>query len=401
MSWRRLGLLASLYLSQGLPFGFFTQALPLIMRKRGMSLEAIGLSSLLALPWALKFVWSPYVDRYGTRKSWILPLQFLTALTLVVTAIVKDAFAMVLASVLLTNLFCATQDIATDGLAVDMLADKERGLANGVQVAGYRVGMILGGGVLLIFHERLGWTVTFLAMAAIVVVASVPIALSKEPPRARGTGARTPPHFFHFFTRRGAWRILLIVLTYKVAEALAAGMLRPYLADSGMTLADVGWMLGTVGFVAGLLGAMFGGAVVNRLGRRRAMLVFGVLQTITVALYAVAARGAPDRTILTALCGIEHFASGAATAALFTAMMDWSRPATSATDYTVQASAVVIANGAAATVSGYSAAAFGYAGHFALATVLGVASLVPVLLVFPRAEDLDSAGEDPLLPLVR
>ena len=157
MRWRRLGLLGTLYLSQGLPFGFFTQALPLIMRKRGMSLESIGLSSLLALPWALKFVWSPYVDRYGTRKSWILPLQLLTALTLVGTAIARDAFAVVLASVLLTNLLCATQDIATDGLAVDMLANEERGLANGVQVAGYRVGMILGGGVLLIFHERLGW----------------------------------------------------------------------------------------------------------------------------------------------------------------------------------------------------------------------------------------------------
>ena len=397
MSWRRLGLLASLYLSQGLPFGFFTQALPLIMRKRGMSLEAIGLSSLLALPWALKFVWSPLVDRYGKKKSWILPLQLLTALTLVATALVKDAFAMVLASVLLTNLFCATQDIATDGLAVDMLTGRERGLANGVQVAGYRVGMIIGGGLLLILHERLGWAATFYAMAAIVVVASVPIALAHEPARAHGGAgepARPPPHFFHFFARRGAWRILLIALTYKVAEAFAAGMLRPYLADAGMTLADVGWMLGTVGFVAGLAGAMFGGAFVNRLGRRRAMLAFGVLQTLTVALYVVAAKSPPDRTVLTALCALEHFASGAATAALFTAMMDWSRKETSATDYTVQASAVVIANGAAATVSGYSAAAFGYAGHFAIATVFGVLSLVPVLLAFPRAEDLDGPRVD-------
>ncbi len=391
MTWRRLGLLLSLYLSQGLPYGFFTQALPLIMRKRGMSLEAIGLSSLLALPWALKFVWSPLVDRYGTRRSWILPLQLLTALTLVVTGLVKDALPMVLASVLLTNLFCATQDIATDGLAVDMLSDRERGLANGVQVAGYRVGMIIGGGVLLIFHERLGWGITFFAMAAIVVIASVPIAVAKEPVRAvaLASGAsRSPPHFFHFFARRGAWRILLIVLTYKVAEAFAAGMLRPYLADAGLTLADVGWMLGTIGFVAGLGGAMFGGALVNRLGRKRAMLAFGVMQTLTVALYVVAARSAPDRTNLAILCGIEHSASGAATAALFTAMMDWSRRETSATDYTVQASAIVLANGAAATVSGYSAAAFGYAGHFAIATAIGALSLVPVLFAFPEPEDL-------------
>ncbi len=387
MSWRRLGLLGSLYLSQGLPFGFFTQALPLIMRKRGMSLEAIGLSSLLALPWALKFLWSPLVDRYGKRKAWILPLQLVTALTLVGTALAKDSFSVVLASVLLTNLFCATQDIATDGLAVDMLPERERGLANGVQVAGYRVGMIIGGGVLLILHERLGWALTFFAMAAIVVVSSVPIAFAHEAPRAAPAGGRAPPHFFHFFTRRGAWRILLLVLTYKVAEALAAGMLRPFLADAGMSLADIGWMLGTVGFAAGLLGAMVGGAAVNRLGRRTAMLVFGAAQTLTVALYVLAARHAPDRAVLTGLCALEHFASGAATTALFTAMMDWSRKETSATDYTVQASAVVIANGAAATLSGYSASALGYAGHFALATALGALSLLPVIFAFPRTAE--------------
>jgi predicted MFS family arabinose efflux permease len=165
-------------------------------------------------------------------------------------------------------------------------------------------------------------------------------------------------------------------------------MLRPFLADAGMSLADVGWMLGTVGFVAGLAGAMFGGAFVGRLGRRRAMILFGIFQTISVALYALAAQHVPGRVGLAALSAVEHFASGAATAALFTAMMDWSRRETSATDYTVQASAVVVANGAAATVSGYSAAALGYTGHFALAAAIGVLSLVPVLVAFPRTEDV-------------
>jgi RhtX/FptX family siderophore transporter len=385
----KLGLLGSLYFSQGLPFGFFTQALPLLMRKQGFSLEKIGLSSLLALPWALKFVWSPWVDRWGTRKAWIVPLQMLTAATLVFTALGRGSFDVILASVFMTNFLCATQDIATDGLAVDMLDGKERGLANGLQVAGYRVGMIVGGGALLILHEDLGWVRTFLAMALIVVFASLPIALSKEPPRPAHPAGRAPPHFFHFFARRGAWKILLVVLTYKIAESFAAGMLRPFLADAGMSLADVGWMLGTVGFLAGLLGAMTGGALVNRVGRRRSLVLFGVFQTASVALYVVAARHVPGRVGLSALCAVEHFASGTATAALFTTMMDWSRPETSATDYTVQASAVVVATGAAATVSGYSAGALGYAGHFAVATGIAVLSLLPVLFAFPDPSRLE------------
>jgi MFS family permease len=144
-------------------------------------------------------------------------------------------------------------------------------------------------------------------------------------------------------------------------------------------------MLGTVGFVAGLLGAMTGGVLVNRLGRRRALVVFGLFQSASLGLYVVAALHVPGRAALAALSGVEHFASGTATAALFTAMMDWSRPETSATDYTVQASAVVISAGAAATFSGFSASAFGYAGHFALALGIAIVTLVPVLFAFPSA----------------
>jgi predicted MFS family arabinose efflux permease len=262
-----------------------------------------------------------------------------------------------------------------------------------VQVGGYRVGMIVGGGVLLVLHEAIGWRATFLAMAALVVVASFPLVRARIPERPRPThGLRAPPHFLHFFARRGAWKILLIVLTYKVAESFAAGMLRPFLADAGLSLADVGWMLGTVGFAAGLVGAMTGGALVGRLGRKRALVVFGLVQTVSVVFYVLAAHRVPGRAALTALCGLETFASGTATAALFTAMMDWSRPGTSATDYTVQASAVVIATGGAAALSGYSAAHLGYTGHFALATVLAFVSLLPVLLAYPEKEELAEVG---------
>jgi MFS family permease len=139
----RLGLLASLYVSQGLPFGFFTQALPVLLRKHGLSLAEIGLSSLLAVPWALKFVWAPLVDRYsvrrfGRRRSWIVPMQVMTIAVLLLTALhpPTTSFRWVLAAVLVVNLLSATQDIATDGLAVDMLEPHERGLANGIQVAG-------------------------------------------------------------------------------------------------------------------------------------------------------------------------------------------------------------------------------------------------------------------------
>jgi RhtX/FptX family siderophore transporter len=393
----KLGLLTSLYLSQGLPYGFFTQALPVLLRKQGLSLPNIGLASLLALPWALKFLWAPLMDRYGSarlgrRRGYILPLQVLSASVLLGLALPEDtpSMAALLGAVLLVNLLSATQDVATDGLAVDVLEPEELGGGNGVQVAAYRVGMILGGGLMLIVFDALGWRPTLLSLGALLLVATVPVTLFREPP------SPTPAHqqvgasrWLHesllYWVRRpgtGAWFTLLVL--YKAGEHLATGMLRTFLVDTGLGLAEVGWMLGFVGFTTGLVGALLGGALVNPLGRRRALLVFGTLQAATVFLYALAARGA-SVPVLALICGVEHLASGMATAALFTVMMETCRPEHAGADYTVQACLVVVASIAAAAVSGFSAQAFGYAWHFALSAAVCAAAVAWVALTFhPR-----------------
>jgi MFS transporter, PAT family, beta-lactamase induction signal transducer AmpG len=387
----KLGLLSALYFSQGLPFGFFNQGLPVLLRQRGFSLTAIGLSSLLAAPWALKWLWAPLLDRWywptwGRRRSWILPLQLATIGILLVLALLGGVAPMsvLLGAVFALNLLAATQDIATDGLAVALLSPGERGVANGIQVAGYRFGMIIGGGALLIWHERLGTAGSFGVMALLTALATLPILLAREP------GAKTAPdervRVRHWLRRPGAPRLLALLVAYKAGDAFATGMLRPFLVDRGLTLADVGWLLGTVGFVSGLLGALAGGALVNRLGRKPALLGFGLLQALTVAGYAWVASLPLDRDWLYWLCGAEHFASGMATAALFTCMMDWCSDEASATDYTVQASGVVIATGAASALAGVSAQQLGYVAHFAAAAALALLALLVVHWSFPSAE---------------
>ena len=391
---RKLGLLTSLYLSQGLPFGFFTQALPVLLRERGLSLPAIGLTHLLALPWALKFLWAPWMDRYGSarwgrRRGYILPLQFLSAVLLLALALPEGAVSMtaLMGAVLLVNLLAATQDVATDGLAVELLTPPERGWGNGIQVAGYRVGMILGGGLMLLVFARFGWRPTLLSLGALLLVATVPVALFREPAPAelprRDTGSPwrwLGESLLHWRHRPGvgAWFTLLVL--FKAGESLATGMVRTFLVDVGLGLSQVGWMLGFLGFTTGLLGAVAGGALVHRLGQRRALLVFGTLQAVAVGLYALAARGSSSLPVLAFVCGVEHLASGMATAALFTGMMDVCRPEHAASDYTVQASLVVLATGGAAAVSGWSAQALGYAGHFTLAAAVCALAVVWVAL---------------------
>ena len=387
----KIGLLGSLYLAQGLPFGFFSQALPVMMRRQGWSLGSIGLSSLLAAPWALKFAWAPLVDRlgsarFGRRRSWIVPLQLASVLCLGVMALAASADRMntLLAAVFMINTLAATQDIATDGLAVDILSPVERGLGNGVQVAGYRVGMIVGGGALLVALGAVGWRATFAIMALAIGASTVPILLYREPRSDRERRDRRPRARSHFLRRRGAGRILALVVSYKAGDHFAAGMLRPFLADRGISLAEIGVLLGTVGFVAGLAGAVAGGALVNRVGRRQSLILFGALQALTIGGYALLAATDRPSLLLYTLCAAEHLAGGMATAALFTCMMDWCSPDSAATDYTVQASAVVLASGAAAALSGFSAQAVGYLNHFALASGLGLAAVAAAWALFPQ-----------------
>lgn len=396
----KLGVLTSLYLSQGLPFGFFTQALPVLLRKQGYSLELIGMTSLLACPWALKFLWAPWVDRtgvsaFGRRKSWIVPLQSLTFTVLLGLAFLPQPVNMtvILWAVFVVNLLAATQDIATDGLAVDMLNDDERGLGNGIQVAGYRVGMIISGGFLLIIYDTIQWAGTFGVMAVVIGLATLPVLIHKER-KPRVSLVKTPSfsRIPGFFRRPGIIPIVCLIVMYKFGDAFATSMLRPFLADSGMGLTDIGWLLGTVGFVAGMVGAIAGGALVNPLGRKRALMAFAVLQGATVFGYAVVAWRGFNAPLIYFLCAVEHVASGMATAALFTCMMDWCRPESSATDYTIQASLVVLANGIASMASGFSAGALGYPAHFTVATVLTVISLIGVFVLFPTQHVCQPAG---------
>ena len=405
---RKLGLLATLYFSQGLPFGFFTQALPAVMRQQGISLAAIGLSTLLVLPWGLKFLWAPFVDRHGgaragRRRGWLLPLQLVSVAVLLVLALAdpSEGLAGVMVGVLLINLLAATQDIATDGLAVDLLDRHERGLGNGVQVAGYRVGMIVGGGALLVAFEQLGWAWTFVGAALLLLLATGPVWAFREPPRrahepAEGSGEpgvlEALRHFVGDPTRR---RWLLVLGIYKAGDYLGTSMLRPFYIDQGMGLAELGVLLGTVGFGAGLLGAMLGGAAVGRLGRRRALLVFGALQALSVASYALSTAAEPGPVLLYGPVIFEHLATGMATATLFTLMMDRCRPEHAATDYTLQASLVVLATLLAAALGGTTAQWLGYGPNFLLGGAVSLAAVGLAWLGISRPAASPSSATSP------
>ncbi len=406
----RLWLLLTLYICQGLPTGVLTQALPAILRRHDVSLTVIGLTGFLALPWAVKFLWAPFVERYfvarwGHRRSWILPMQ-LAALALLLAIACFDpqrlnttaGVTLFFTLIFLINLFAATQDIATDGLAVRTLAYHERGMGNGVQVGGYRLGLILGGGLLLYLLGSVSWQASFLLVAAFMALLTLPVLRFREPPPLLQEESRRLPYlriFTSFFARPGMVGWLVVLVTYKMGESLGSAMVKPMLVDMGLDFKQIGLMVSLVGSLATLLGALLGGWLTSVVGRFAAIIGFGALQALGVAAYGwlswQQAQGlAVNLDLVYGINALEHFVSGMAMAAMLTAVMDLCRPEHAASDFTVQVSILATFGGSLYLVAGVVAEVLGYTGYFLVSGTLALLLLWPAAVYCRRIPGLQA-----------
>lgn len=384
----KLLLFAALYLAQGLPYGFFTQTLPVLMRQSGYSLLSISATTFLFVPWALKFLWAPYVDRYGTRRRWLLPLQLATAIgaALLAALDLSQSLRLVFVALVIFNLLAATQDIATDGLAVHLLQGRDRGLANGIQVGGYRLGMVLGGGLLLWIYSFAGWRPMFVAMAVLLALTVLPVLRLREPPRDAPRITTAPPAagWRQRLQQPGFALFALLICCYRFGDTMGAALVGPFMKDVGLSLAQIAWLKGTLASASALLGAAAGGWLAFTAGRRTALLIGGLSQTLSLVLYALAAMGIGSHGLIASACIAEHVLGGAATVALFTLMMDAADLEYASTDYTLLACATVLAQGAATLTAGAVAQWFGYAPMFMASVLLSAGGCLLLVTALDR-----------------
>jgi MFS family permease len=370
---QKITLLVALYFAQGLPFGFFTIVLPATLRQAGLPLTTISLVSvLLTLPWLLKFLWAPFVDHRGTRRAWLLSLQ---SSALVVAAAItqlplESSYVLLFAMAFTFNLIAATQDIATDGLAVRMLDARELGLANGIQVGAYRVGMMFGGGLLLKVFDLTDWTVTFAGMAVLIALTMIPVLAMREPSAVATVAhsARTTELLFGWLRRLLTPGVLLV----------------PFLTDRGLGLSGIALLKGWVGNAMSIVGALLGGWLAFSTSRRNALLISGVGQVASFTLYVAIALGAGGISLLWVATIVEGLLGTMATVALFALMMDASDPEHAGTDYTLLACVVLVVGMIANIVGASIAEAFGYATAFATGAVLALFGCLSLIWVLDR-----------------
>ncbi|NUS93516.1 MAG: MFS transporter [Nocardia sp.] len=387
-----LVLLTALYFAQGLPYGFFTQALPVVLRESGFSLIQISATGILFAPWALKFLWAPYVDHYGTRRQWLLTLQLTaSAVTLGLACLdLSSSLRWLLVGIAVINAVSATQDIATDGLAVQLLGPRQRGLGNGIQVGAYRIGMIVGGGALLWLFALAGWRSLFIAMSILLLATAIPVWWSPRTP-VRSTPREISPSpaglvlgWWKRLRRPGMIAFILLIGGFKFGDSMGSAMVGPYMSDTGLTLGQIALVKGVLSSAGALGGAALGGWLCYRYGRRRALLVGGITQTASLALYLFSALGVGGFELIVTASLAEHILGGAATVAVFTLMMDASDPDHAGSDYTLLACAVVTVQGIAGFAAGTVGELLGYPALFGTSLVLSGIGCAAMIIATDR-----------------
>jgi len=375
----KMVLLASMYFCQAIPMGYAFGSLPVIMREDGVSLAHIGMLFVLHLPWAFKFLLASRVDRYylpwlGRRRSWIFPLQWVAACLLLVAARTPpdSAFNAMFAVMFILNSVLATNDVAVDGYATDMLEEGERAWGNTIQAGARYVGLFLGGGLMLTLHRSMGWASLCTSLAAVVFLLSLPVLLHREIPATSGgdaSGEAGVPGVRGFLGRQDV-RWLLPVLIAPTAFAFCAYQMRmPLFVDLGLSSSDIGRLMMHYAVPSGAAGTIASAWFMNRFGTRAFIRFFCVaailVSACSIRLSSLGSATLPDAGVI--LC-VDNVLTGGVNVWAFTLMMRVSAGRYAGTGFAVLSSLFILVPLSMAPVLGKLGDAWGFTFLYSLLT---------------------------------
>ncbi len=380
--------------SCGLPLLLTISLLQAWMKEEGVDLAMIGMISLVGLPYTVKFLWAPFLDRYippflGRRRGWLILAQALLILSVAGLAFTdpgEKPLYVVLAAMLVT-FFSATQDIVVDAFRRETLPDQELGLGSSLYVNGYRVGMLLASGGGFIMADALSFRTVYLIMAACLIPCMLASVLSPEPETGAGAPKTMREAVFdpllEYFNRSGAIWILAFILLYKIGDTMASAMTTPFYLDIGFSKTEIGAVVKIFGFWATLAGSLAGGVIMLYVGINRSLWIFGFFQALSTAGFAVLARIGYSIPALSGVIAFENFSGGMGTAAYAAFMASITNKKFTATQYALLSSLMGVPRVIASAPTGYLAENTGWELFFIACTLIAVPGMLLLLKFAP------------------
>lgn len=378
----------------GLPLLLTSTVLQAWMKKEGVDLTLIGLMALVGIPYTLKFLWAPFLDRFtlsflGRRRGWLLVAQIALALSIAglgFTGPAKNPVIMVFAAILVT-FFSASQDIVVDAYRREDLADEELGLGSSFYINGYRVGMLLASGGGLILADHLPFTMVYLIMAACMLPGIITTLLTPEPVISEGTPktlreAIAAP-LAEYFGRKNAVLILAFILFYKIGDTMASAITTPFYLDIGFSMTEIGTVVKIFGFWATIAGSLIGGVLMLRMGINRGLWVFGFLQAISTAGFALLAHIGYSVPALSGVIAFENLTGGMGTAAYAAFMGSITNKKFTATQYALLSSLMGVPRVLASAPTGFLAKHMGWESFFIFCVLIAIPGMLLLLKFAP------------------
>jgi MFS transporter, PAT family, beta-lactamase induction signal transducer AmpG len=375
----------------GLPYDVTKTVLKAWMSDEGIDLAVIGLFTLVGLPYALKFLWAPLLDRYtfsalGRRRGWMLLFQIGLVLAVFGMGFSQPAANpwMLAFSAFLVTFFSASQDIVVDAYRREDLADAELGLGSSFYFYGYRIGMLVAGSGGLILADQLSFQMVYAILAACLLPGILTTLLTPEPKmlhgRPRNFKETVIEPFLEYFNRRGAMWMLAFILMYKLGDNIAAAILTPFYLDIGFTKTQIGAVVKLFGFWAISAGGLIGGLVMLKVGINRSLWLFGILQALSTAGFALLARLGDSLPALAGVVAFENFSAGMGTAAFLAFMASITNQKFTATQYALLTSLMRVPDVGISALSGVLAKWMGWFPFFVFCALIAL----PGMLILTR-----------------
>lgn len=378
----------------GLPLLLTISVLQAWMKEKGVDLTVIGLMALVGLPYTLKFIWAPIMDRFtpgflGRRRGWLFIAQVLLVLSIIGLGQTNPGNNpwMVAFAAFLVTFFSASQDIVVDAYRREDLSDRELGLGSSLYVNGYRVGMLLASGGGLIMADHIPFSSVYLIMAVCMIPGIITTLLAPEPQVHEGTPKTIKEAVIHplteYFSRDGAVLILCFILFYKIGDTMASAITIPFYLDIGFTKTEIGTVVKLFGFWATIAGSLIGGVLMLKIDINRCLWIFGFLQALSTAGFALLARIGSSIPALSGVIAFENLSSGMGTTAFVAFMASITNKKFTATQYALLSSLMGVPRVLASAPTGFLAKYMGWETFFISCTLIAVPGILLLLRFAP------------------
>jgi len=391
-SYRMLIMLLTGYCA-GFPLLLIGSTLQAWMTDEGVDLKAVGLVSILGLPYVLKFLWAPLLDRFklpffGRRRGWMIVFQVALVACIFGISLTNPKTDLLLVSVwaMLIAFFAASQDIVLDAYRREILPEEELGLGSTLYVNGYRLAMLVSGAFALHLADKISWKEVYQWLALLMAPAVLITFMAPQEndhisaPKDLKTAVIGP--LKDFFTRRGAWIMLLFILLYKVGDTMASNMTTPFILDLGYTKTDIATVAKTFGMGATILGGLLGGTLMLRMNMKWSLVCFGLLQAVSTLGFSLLVSLPMQLSSLAGVIAFENLASGMGTAAYAAYMASLTNKQFTATQYALLTALMGVPRVILSSPTGWMAQELGWEIFFVVCTVIAVPGLLLLFKVF-------------------